>query len=91
MSGLRFKVGELARLMVTAYTPLVGEIVEIESVGPFPKDYLFPDGSHSGYDADYTVICRGVSCTAVDHLLAKIDPPSEPTSLTRKTGVECEA
>jgi hypothetical protein len=83
---LRFKVGELARLVVIReQRPCmhINSIVEINAIGVMDND---------GDRADYGCICcercvrQGKGVALMDWQLAKIDPPAEPASLTR----ECE-
>ena len=79
MSGLRFKVGELALIAeaLPHYRPVgpgsIGFIVEIG-----PVDDL-------GDRFDYAVDCPESSWVLGfnDHQLRKIDPPAEPVEMTR--------
>ena len=94
MSGLRFKVGDLAWYMVARARsgfPYMGTIVQIESVGPFARGQLWK-GSKFKWNSDYIVMTHDDALGEVsDFQLRKIDPPAEPASLTRETDVEVEA
>jgi len=81
MSGLRFKAGELARVIFSVDHP--GDIVEIVAVGSFR--------ARCGTPSDYIVLHATGVFVIQDWRLAKIDPPAEPASLTRETDVEAEA
>ena len=88
MNGLRFKVGDLARVAVITDADdadVINKFVEIVAIGEFNPDV----GRVFDYDADY-----GDSeflFTCMDYQLRKIDPPAEPASLTRTEDCEAEA
>lgn len=87
MSGLRFKVGELA-IIAVASPENVGKIVQIDAVGPFASFDSIPWRGGRRYalvDCDYFI---GDQWIAHDWQLRKLDPPAEPASLTSTE--ECE-
>ena len=88
MTGLRFKVGDLARVVVTSgpHSQLhLGGVVEIAEVNAANLD---------GETIDYATSCDCVKwsrgCGLYDWQLQPINPPTEPASLTRsgECGVE---
>lgn len=95
MSGLRFKVGDLVRIVRMSNTHafhLIGRIGEIHLVGPFAAFEGFKiEGEWWGWDKpfDYVVdVGPSEYFIARDDDLAPIDPPAEPESLTRRTHLE---
>jgi len=79
----RFKVGELARFVVPIWPGQishVGEVVEIIQLDP-------PPGMHG--KRDYLCRWHEKEGQLLDYQLAKLDPPEETDSLTRRE--ECEA
>jgi hypothetical protein len=83
MSGLRFKVGEMAIYAVPCCEecmPVVGDIFKIDECGPTN------DGD--GVPVDYMISNEEREGPCFDWQLRKIDPPAEPASLTRHE--ECE-
>lgn len=96
MSGLRFKVGELALFVFATDPSGIGsemETVEIHAVGPFKTgDRITIYGRTLPIRGRGDYVIRYVGTTAgglvKDYQLRKIDPPAEPASLTRTK--ECE-
>lgn len=96
MSGLRFKVGDLAILAFATDPSGIGsegEVVEIYSAGPYqPGDRVPIRGvaRRIGKACDYVIRFSGTNDGGIchDYQLRKIDPPAEPESLTREN--ECE-
>jgi hypothetical protein len=92
MSGLRFKVGDMALVAVAMNPKNLGDVVQILAIGPYRiGDVVI--GPHGGpvllrTSADYFVDGRSICQTAFDWQLRKLDPPAEPASLTRTK--ECE-
>ena len=91
MSGLRFKVGELAifQFSITGIDPQdMGELCEVAELGPYPIGSFTTKGPTTRV-CDYLVQFADGSCRyCTDIELRKIDPPAEPASLTRES--ECE-
>lgn len=91
MSGLRFKAGDLAILVLTrdGGHRYIGETFTIERVGPFKKGYPLGDGMCARLDCDYRIRhADGITGAVKDWQLLKLDPPDEPASLTHNE--ECE-
>jgi hypothetical protein len=97
MSGLRFKVGELAILQFTTDQSAFGcegDRVEIYAAGPFkPGDTVMigREPAKIGKAGDYVIRWSDDSGgICFDWQLRKIDSPAEPASLTRESecGVE---
>lgn len=91
MNGLRFKVGDLVRVVVALPVdhPVVnGSVGTILEVGEFedtrgllfPYDIDFPED----HGSEFTTVCH-------DWQLAPVNPPVEPASLTRREDCEVEA
>ncbi|WP_426269177.1 hypothetical protein ACN9MB_13200 [Dyella kyungheensis] len=98
MNGLRFREGDLARLVVARTSHSIqylGQVMTVFAVGPFKDGHEFPSlpGHKRGIaraDGDYGLLLdRDTGFMAYDWKLAKVDPPAEPESLTRRE--ECEA
>lgn len=95
MNRLRFKAGDLAR-MVSVENPtalhLVGRIVEIFVVGPFVPMVPFRLGERwytTLFGFDYIVLVDAyTAATVLDSQLAPLDGPPEPASLTRPSDLE---
>lgn len=91
MSGLRFKVGELARIVVAMDPTNHGKVVEINAVGPFKAGHrLAWQGKHrmALVDCDYFIAGEAGEWVARDWHLQKLDPSAEPESITRREEVE---
>lgn len=91
MNGLRFKVGELAVLAVSA--KYLGKIVEILAVGPYRAGQIYDIGLKQPMrciqNADYVIDQRdGKWITVQDWRLRKLDPPAEPKTMTVAEEVE---
>jgi len=98
MSGLRFKVGELAKVIAARFPRFQNEVVQIVAVGPFKIGDVVQVDLAGGviridYACDYVTdireehdIPRWISFH--DWQLAKLDPPAEPESITRREEVE---
>ena len=86
MSGLRFKVGELA-LFAVARTGdgqhWVGEVVQVIAVGALTRSLAIVDYGVESPD--------GETGGCYDWQLRKLDPPAEPLSLTRQQPEELTA
>lgn len=94
---LRFSVGDLARIVV-AVSPdtaqSLGNVVEVVLVGPWPAGSAIQvPGDRLAliyYPTDYLINTGGprpwMFCD--DYILAPIDPPAEPESLTRDSSFE---
>lgn len=96
MSGLRFKQGELAILVVARgkkSSAALGDQVLIHAVGPFRRGDTFhpyrpgSDISKAMQDVDYAVIAPTGGIMCMDWQLRKIDPPAELESITRRLEV----
>jgi len=89
VSGLRFKVGDLVRLVVATLDDLpvtngcIGTIAEIAIVEDHPDGWMYDYGVDFPEDED--LLCID------DWQLQPINPPAEPASLTRQTDCEVEA
>lgn len=88
--NMRFKVGDLARIVVAMEPKNHGMIVEIVAVGPFSEGTtMLIDGLEwqAGADCDYFCKEPGI---ARDYQLEPIYPREQPISLTRtcEEGVE---
>lgn len=82
MSGLRFKVGEMAIFAVAAHAigiPLMGTVVEVTKAGR-----LFGIDGPGDYEVLSHNAKRGL---CFDWQLRKLDRPAEPASLTRESEV----
>lgn len=89
MSGLRFKAGELAMLVVVVHPENHGRIIEIAAVGPFQiGDLICTETRYfrCTRDCDYATADRWAT-GVFDYQLRKIDPPAEPVSLTRESDI----
>lgn len=88
---MRFKEGDLARVVVSFTSSHIGNIVEIFSVGRFFSGQMVRQPGGDGfmiYDADYIlneIWPDGNFSTCDDWQLQPIDPPAEPASLTRQS------
>jgi hypothetical protein len=82
MTGLRFKVGELAIIGVCACYEAIGRMVEIVEVGPFKAGHVFRDGIATPFDTDYQVSLDGQHYICADWMLLKIEPPAELSSIS---------
>ena len=95
MNGLRFKVGELAIIACAIHPENQGKVVEILAVGPYQIGdiVVHPSGAQVEIlsNTDYFIDVELPNCTAKDYQLRKIDPPTEPASLTRESECEVEA
>ena len=91
MSGLRFKVGDLARIAVTTKPQNLGKIVEIYAIGPWEFGDIaeLPDGERIriNFRCDYFFAHSGPvggrAWIDSDWRLQKLDPPTEPVEMTR--------
>jgi hypothetical protein len=86
---LRFKVGDLAKIVVAMRPENHGKIIQIRAVGPFrPGDVVNVDGHIMmiRWACDYASDERGWTC--LDYQLQPLNPRSEPSSLTRTTEEE---
>ena len=96
MNGLRFKVGELARVAITTKPENLGKIVEIYAVGPWELGDIatLPNGERYRITThcDYFFAHRGPTGNRswIDHdwRLQKLDPPAEPKTMTVMEEVE---
>jgi len=91
MSGLRFKVGDLARVVVAMNPKNQGRIIEIGLCGPFFAGQFVKYGDRIlkfYFNADYL---HGDKEQVSDWQLQPINPPAEPASMTRETDCEVEA
>ena len=85
MSGLRFKVGELARIVVAMDPTNHGKVVEINAVGPFKAGHrLAWQGNYriALVDCDYFIAGEAGEWIALDWHLQKLNPPDEPVDMT---------
>jgi hypothetical protein len=95
MSGLRFKVGDLAVLAI-ARTPysakFLNEECEIVQVGPWKAGTVCPGGGALPMDADYVVMFAALDPAIVaDHQLRRISPSATPARLGAAEVAECNA
>jgi hypothetical protein len=95
---MRFEVGDLARLVVSATRP--GSIVEIFGKGPYVpgKSYSYNYKGElrifkcSLHGSDYVIDFNGKAAVTVsDWRLAPLEPPEEPKSLTRSMDEPCKS
>lgn len=89
----RFKIGDLAKLVVCKGVVPRGSIVEVAVVRPeFGKIYGIGDRLHKIHkpNMDYAVLygADGNLYVVYDWQLAPLDPPAEPASLTRREELE---
>lgn len=94
MNGLRFKVGDMARVVVSRgphSQKHLNDVVEIRRVIANGKLDL------DGCPIDYATICgcdadsRSIGCSLVDWQLQPINPQPEPESMTRTRDEEVTA
>jgi hypothetical protein len=96
MSGLRFKVGELAVFYIPRHpcgVSGIGRIVEVVEVGPIQQGQIC-QSTGKPLDVgprDYIVQMDGFRGSCDDYQLRKLDPPAEPVSLTRIASEEIPA
>ena len=87
MSGLRFRVGEMAELVVIrgpGSARFIGEVVPVVRIASGTD---LRDSEGGAYDYDIVAL-HGAGVAVLDWQLRKIDPPTEPANLTRNE--ECE-
>lgn len=81
---MRFKVGDLAKIVVAMRHENHGRIIQIRAVGPFRIGDVVTVDKHTmviRWACDYASDERGWTC--YDYQLQPINPPAEPVSLTR--------
>lgn len=88
---MRFKVGELAILCVSRLGLVrAGSIVEVMALSPRKGE--FSSGRLNDANGDYVISDgRDEYFIVVDWQLRKLDPPAEPSALTRQHDEELTA
>jgi hypothetical protein len=87
MSGLRFKVGDLAVIAVVrnpTFQHLLGRQVTITGIHTRTIYDTYEDYRLDFFNGNHHACC-------MDWQLRKLDPPAEPASLTRESDVEVTA
>lgn len=96
MSKLRFKVGDLARVLYVRETIsrfwVPGAVVKIVRVGPFPPAAITSDGYYNPDASDYEVDCGHpfgeLACPMDDQLAPYPDPPGSWDDVAEFTGFD---